>query len=77
MARTADVYTHVDLETAHQNAADLESFFLEACYRPAAVLGPFWVQEKLINCGEGLNLGPLGCWNNGAYVHLKEANLNA
>src|SRR5207244_5292946 len=28
---TADVYTHVDLETVHQNAADLESVFLEAC----------------------------------------------
>jgi integrase len=28
---TADVYTHVDLDTVHKNAADLESVFLEVC----------------------------------------------
>jgi integrase len=28
---TADIYTHIDLETVRQNAADLEAVFLEAC----------------------------------------------
>jgi integrase len=28
---TADIYTDIDLETVRQNAADLESVFLEAC----------------------------------------------
>ena len=37
---TADVYTHVDLETVHQNAADLESVFLEACGGFGPILGP-------------------------------------
>jgi site-specific recombinase XerD len=44
---TADVYTHVDLETVHRNAADLQSVFL----RLAEVLCPFWAQRKLSNCG--------------------------
>ncbi len=37
---TADVYTHVDLETVHQNATDLESIFLEACGGFGPILGP-------------------------------------
>jgi integrase len=37
---TADVYTHVDLDTVHQNAADLESVFLEACGGFGPILGP-------------------------------------
>ena len=37
---TADVYTHVDLETVHQNATDLESVFLEACGGFGPILGP-------------------------------------
>jgi len=44
---TADVYTHVDLETVHQNATDLESVF----WKLVGVLGPFWAQRKLSNCG--------------------------
>jgi len=28
---TADIYTHIDLETVRQNADDLESVLLEAC----------------------------------------------
>jgi site-specific recombinase XerD len=44
---TADVYTHVDLETVHQNATDLESIFLEAC----GGFGPFWAHKIVNNCG--------------------------
>jgi integrase len=39
---TADVYTHIDLETVHKNAADLESLFLEAC----GGFGPILVPRK-------------------------------
>ncbi len=41
---TADVYPPVDLETVHQNAADLESVSLEACGR----FGPIWGPKKTI-----------------------------
>jgi integrase len=36
---TADIYTHIDLETVRQNAVDLETVFLEACGDYKTVFG--------------------------------------
>jgi integrase len=42
---TADIYTHIDLETIQRNAADLESVFLEAAGGFGTILGPFSVPK--------------------------------